>query len=88
MAPKAALRPVEIVRNATLVHGGGSKKEYPWIPTIEVIGDKEFISVDRSNREFARRIVCRRVANVFDTKQIATIALQSCSATTCARATR
>ena len=61
MAPKAALRPIEIVRSATLVHGGGSKKEYPWIPAIEVIGDKEFISVDRSNREFARCIVCRRV---------------------------
>ena len=64
MAPKPAdrpTRPIEIVRDGTLVRGGGGVKGQPWIPTLEVIGDKEFVAVDRGSRDFARYIVCRRV---------------------------
>ena len=54
MAPKQSPRPVEIVRDAVNVYGGSGVKGHPWIPTIEEIGGKEFVAVDRSNREVAR----------------------------------
>lgn len=58
MAPKGQLRPVEIVRDATVVHGGGGSKGHPWLPHIDVIDGKEFVAVDRGDREFARFTFC------------------------------
>ena len=54
LAPKPSPRPAEIVRDAVIVHGGSGIKGRPWIPTLEEIGGKEFVAVDRSNREVAK----------------------------------
>ena len=58
MAPKLPPRPVEIVRDATLVHGGSGPKGRPWIPNIEEIGGKEFVVVDKGQPRL-RAVHCR-----------------------------
>ena len=77
-------RTVEIIRNAAVVYGGAGIKDTPWVPTIEVFGDREFVVVDRGSRDFARCIVSRRVVKVAS----AVASLQGSSATACRRGTR
>lgn len=89
MAPKVQAglggpRVVEIIRDAAVVYGGGGVKDKPWIPTIEVFNDREFVVVDRGSRDFARCIVSRRVVKVAS----AVASLQGSSATACRRGTR